>query len=34
MPRITHEQKALYKSKIRAAMARKHQISAVKLSSA
>jgi hypothetical protein len=32
MPRITHEQKALYKSKIRSVIARNHQISAVELS--
>jgi hypothetical protein len=31
MPRITHEQKALYKSKIRSVIARNHQISAVEL---
>jgi hypothetical protein len=31
MPRITHEQKALYKSKIRSVLARTHQISAVEL---
>jgi hypothetical protein len=31
MPRITHEQKALYKSKIRSVLARNHQISAVEL---
>jgi hypothetical protein len=31
MPRITHEQKALYKSKIRAVISRNHQISAIDL---
>lgn len=31
MPRISHEQKALYKSKIRSVLARNHQISAVEL---
>jgi hypothetical protein len=31
MPRITHEQKALYKSKIRSIIARNHQISAIEL---
>jgi hypothetical protein len=31
MPRISHEQRALYKSKIRAVLARNHQISAIEL---